>query len=79
MSASAAGMKKLAEAAEPLYRVLNDDQKRRLVILAAPRGHHHRWGEHRSWRERTDFDRPREERRSGQERDDPAIQGAERL
>jgi hypothetical protein len=78
MSASAVGMKKLAEAAEPLYRTLNDDQKRRLVILAAPRGHH-RSGEHRRWRERTDFERRGERRRSDQERGGPGIEGAERL
>ena len=57
MTASAAGMKKLAEVAEPLYRSLNDDQKRRLVMLARLGGHHHMGPMMmRHWRERTDFD-----------------------
>ena len=63
MAASAAGMQKLAQAADPLYRSLNEDQKRRLVVLARPFGgpgmgeHHHR-GERFRWRERTGMDEP---------------------
>lgn len=68
MTASAAGMKKLAEAAEPLYRSLTGDQKRRLVMLAGPIGRHH-WGPRQFWRERTDFEDQREERPFGRERE----------
>jgi hypothetical protein len=66
MTASAAGMKRLSEAAEPLYRSLNDDQKRRLVMLAWPGGH---WGARQLWRERTDFEDQRDERPFGRERE----------
>jgi hypothetical protein len=70
MTASAAGMKKLAEAAEPLYRSLNDDQKRRLVLLAAPGGRHHMRHMMRHWRERTDFNAPDQDYRPfGRERE----------
>jgi LTXXQ motif family protein len=70
MTASAAGMKKLAEASEPLYRSLNDDQKRRLVVLARLGGHHHRGHMMRHWRERTDFSAPdRDHRPFGRERE----------
>ena len=63
MAASAAGMQKLAQAADPLYRSLNDDQKRRLAVLARPfgmpdaSGGPHR-GERFRWRERTGMDEP---------------------
>ena len=69
MTASAAGMKKLAEAAEPLYRTLNDDQKRRLVTLAGPAGRPHMGHMMRHWRERTDFNAPEQVRPFGRERD----------
>jgi LTXXQ motif family protein len=69
MTASAASMKKLAEVSEPLYRSLNDDQKRRLVMLAALGGRHH-MHHMRHWRERTDFSAPdRDYRPFGRERD----------
>lgn len=68
MTASAAGLKKLVEAAEPLYRSLNDDQKRRLVMLTRLGGHH-RFGMHRQWREGRDFDDRRGEWRFGRDRD----------
>lgn len=67
MTAAAAGMKQLTEAAEPLYRSLNDDQKRRLVMLARL-GRHHHFGGHRHWREGRDFQDRRDERRFGHER-----------
>jgi hypothetical protein len=69
MTASAAGMKKLAEASEPLYRSLNEDQKRRLVMLASPGGRHHRGHMMRHWRERTDFNVPDQDRPFGRERE----------
>jgi zinc resistance-associated protein len=54
MTESAAGLKKLADASEPLYKSLDDAQKRRLTVLTreamrggwrgdhGPRGRHHR-------------------------------------
>jgi len=45
MAASAAALKKIADAADPLYKTLDDGQKRRLAILT-----HH--GEHRGWMHR---------------------------
>lgn len=39
MMASAAAMKKIADAADPLYKTLDDGQKRRLAMLTH-RGHH---------------------------------------
>ena len=47
MAASAAAMKKIADAADPLYKTLDDGQKRRLAMLT----HQHRHGEG-GWRER---------------------------
>ncbi len=52
MTQRAADLKKLADAAEPLYRTLSDDQKHRLHILVRMmhRGHHHGgWGHHGGW------------------------------
>jgi zinc resistance-associated protein len=43
MTERAAQLKKLADAAEPLYQSLNDDQKHRLRFLVAM-GDHHRFG-----------------------------------
>ena len=40
MLASAAALKKIADAADPLYKTLDDGQKRRLAMLT----HHHRHG-----------------------------------
>jgi hypothetical protein len=48
MAASAAAMKKIADAADPLYKTLDDGQKRRLAVLT---GMDHRFGE-RGWRHR---------------------------
>jgi hypothetical protein len=47
MAASAAALKKIADAADPLYKTLDDGQKRRLAMLTH---HHHHHGE--GWRER---------------------------
>jgi len=46
MAATAAALKKIADAADPLYKTLDDGQKRRLAMLT--RHHHHGEG----WRER---------------------------
>ena len=47
MAATAAAMKKIADAADPLYKTLDDGQKRRLAVLTRQdgrfgRGHGHR-------------------------------------
>jgi hypothetical protein len=58
MAASAAAMKKIADAADPLYKSLDDGQKRRLSVLThfgrfgGPEGWRHRWMEHHRWMER---------------------------
>jgi hypothetical protein len=51
MAAAAAGLKRIADAADPLYKSLDDGQKRRLSFLV------HMGGEHRfeAWRERFGF------------------------
>ena len=53
MGQRAAGLKKLADAAGPLYKSLDDGQKRRFAMLArfdrqrmAMRGHHGGWQHH---------------------------------
>jgi len=48
MATTAAAMKKIADAADPLYKTLDDGQKRRLAILTHMG---HRFGE-RGWRHR---------------------------
>ena len=49
MSATAAALKKIADAADPLYKTLDDGQKRRLKILTHM---HRRFGGHEGWRRR---------------------------
>jgi Arc/MetJ family transcription regulator len=49
MAVTAAALKKIADAADPLYKTLDDGQKRRLAMLAH-HGHHRGGGE--GWRER---------------------------
>jgi hypothetical protein len=68
MAASATAMKKIADAADPLYQTLDDGQKRRLSVLT----HHGRfvgeggWRHHR-WMDR-DHDRDDRGDKSGPER-----------
>jgi hypothetical protein len=73
MAASAEAMKKIAEAADPLYKTLDDAQKRRLAVLT----HHGRFGgEEGGWRHRWmehGFDRDH-----GRDRDSDSSRG-ERL
>ena len=52
MAATAAAMKKIADAADPLYKTLDDGQKRRLAILTHMEGGRFGGG----WRHR-EFDR----------------------
>ncbi len=54
MTKTAADLKRLADAADPLYRSLNEDQKHRLFFLVrSMRGHHMAM----HWREHRGFDR----------------------
>jgi hypothetical protein len=84
MAATAAAMKKIADAADPLYKTLDDGQKRRLAVLTGM-GHH--FGE-RGWRhrhfergmDRDDGGRDRGIDRDRYDRDGgPGKGGAERL
>ena len=52
MATTAAAMKKIADAADPLYKTLDDGQKRRLAILTHMEG---RFG-HKGWRHHRGFD-----------------------
>ena len=80
MAASAAAMKKIADAADPLYKTLDDGQKRRLAVLTH---HGSRFGGGEGWRPsldgarhgpRCDRDRGRRPRRRRRTAD-----GSERL
>jgi hypothetical protein len=57
MSKRATGLQKLADAAEPLYKTLDDGQKRRLAMLT--RGMRPGGGHHMHWRGRDRDDGPR--------------------
>ncbi|MCA6114381.1 Spy/CpxP family protein refolding chaperone [Bradyrhizobium sp. WSM 1738] len=85
MAASAAAMKKIADAADPLYKTLDDSQKRRLAVLtrmdrfAGRDSWHHRRFEREMGRDR-DFDRHRGYDRDRYDRDGgPDRGGHERL
>ena len=56
MAASSTAMKKIADAADPLYKTLDDGQKRRLAILTRHGRFGGEGGWHRRWMER-DHDR----------------------
>jgi hypothetical protein len=51
MGATSAALKKIADAADPLYKTLDDGQKRRLAVLTR-RGGPFGGGEEGSWRQR---------------------------
>jgi hypothetical protein len=72
MAASAAAMKKIADAADPLYKTLDDGQKRRLAILTHYDGRFGGEGWRHRWMERG-FDRDHWQGRDGDGR------GQERL
>jgi LTXXQ motif family protein len=81
MAATAAAMKKIADAADPLYKTLDDGQKRRLAILTH---HEHRFGgegwRHRGSERGMDGDRDRgHDRDDGPGRDHGGRGGPERL
>jgi LTXXQ motif family protein len=62
MAASATALKKIADAADPLYKTLDDGQKRRLEILT----HYGRFGGEGGWRHRwMDRERDRDGDRDG--------------
>jgi hypothetical protein len=82
MAASAAAMKKIAEAADPLYKALDEGQKRRLAVLTRMDrfGSREGWRHHRFDREMgmdRDFDRHpgygrnRDDRDGGRDRGGP--------
>jgi LTXXQ motif family protein len=72
MAASAAAMKKIADAADPLYKTLDDGQKRRLALLTHHGGHFGAGG----WRHRW-FERGMDRDDGGPDRD--GDRGGERL
>ncbi len=75
MATSAAAMKKIADAADPLYKTLDEGQKRRLAVLTRMDGRFGGGWHHRGW-DRDDggpgrgpgFDRDRFDRDGGPER-----------
>ena len=78
MASTAAAMKRIADAADPLYKTLDDGQKRRLAILTRMEGRHGRGGRHHGYHRGMDrddggrdrgFDRDRTDRDGGQGRD----------
>jgi hypothetical protein len=82
MAATAAAMKKIADAADPLYKTLDDGQKRRLAILTHMEGRFGGGG----WRHRDrdgdrgrGFERDRYDRDGGPGRDRGDRGGPERL
>jgi hypothetical protein len=64
MAANADAMKKIADAADPLYKTLDDGQKRRLAILTHHDGRFGGEGWRHRWMERG-FDRDRWQGRDG--------------
>jgi hypothetical protein len=73
MAASATALKKIADAADPLYKTLDDGQKRRLAILTHMEG---RFG--RGWRQHG-FDHGMKDGARDRGRDDGDRGGPERL
>ena len=59
MATTAAAMKKIADAADPLYKTLDDGQKRRLAVLTHMQ--HRFGGGGEGWRHRGGFDRDRDD------------------
>jgi LTXXQ motif family protein len=84
MATTAAAMKKIADAADPLYKTLDDGQKRRLGVLTRMEGRfgggwrHHGMDRDGGFRDRG-FDRDRYERDGGPGRERGERGGPERL
>jgi hypothetical protein len=84
MGATSAALKKIADAADPLYKTLDDGQKRRLAVLTHMDrrfgGRGGWWHHEREMGGDRDFDRPRGYDRNRNDRDDgPNRGGPERL
>jgi hypothetical protein len=81
MATTAAAMKKIADAADPLYKTLDDGQKRRLAILTHMEGRFGREGwRHRGFERDDGGDRDRGyDRDRGPGRDHDGRSGPERL
>jgi hypothetical protein len=80
MAATAAAMKKIADAADPLYKTLDDGQKRRLALLThRERGFGGGEGWHYRFERGMDGDRGRGDRDDGPGRDRGGRGGPERL
>jgi LTXXQ motif family protein len=89
MAASAAAMKRIADAADPLYKTLDDGQKRRLAILTRMEGRFGGGGwRHREYMRDMDrydgdrgrgYDRERYDRDGGTDRDQSGRSGPEKL
>ncbi|UZE47951.1 Spy/CpxP family protein refolding chaperone [Rhodopseudomonas sp. P2A-2r] len=74
MAATAAALKKIAETADPLYKTLDDGQKRRLAILTHMDGGRSGGREgmrHRGFEHRMDRMGDRDDERGGMDRDRP--------
>ncbi|MDP1882755.1 MAG: Spy/CpxP family protein refolding chaperone [Bradyrhizobium sp.] len=56
MASTAAAMKRIADAADPLYQTLDDGQKRRLAILTHMEGRYGRGGRHHGYHRGMDRD-----------------------
>lgn len=67
MAATAVGLKKIADAADPLYKTLDEGQKRRLTFLIHMGGHHRRGGDDR------DMDRGGDRDRGNDRNDCPSL------
>lgn len=70
MAETATGLKKIADAADPLYKTLDEGQKRRLTMLTRMGGHH-------GWRGR--FERGMDDGRFDRDRGPGPDRGSERL
>jgi hypothetical protein len=69
MAATAGALKKIADAADPLYKTLDDGQKRRLKILTHMEGRFGGGWRHREFERGMDRDRDGGDRDRGYERD----------
>jgi hypothetical protein len=79
MATSAAALKKIADAADPLYKTLDDGQKRRLAVLTHMEGGFGGGWRHRGFEHRRMMDRGGYDRDDGPGRDHGDRGGPERL
>jgi len=71
MATTAAALKKIAETADPLYKTLDDGQKRRLAILTHMEGGGRFGGREGMWHRRFEPGMDRMDDRGGMDRDGP--------